>query len=287
MKLFNPYINKSNLPFFIAEIGINHNGDLGTAKQLIDMAADAGCHAVKFQKRDIDTVYTQEYLEGERESPWGTTQREQKQGLEFDQQDYDIINDYCDLKGILWSASAWDIESQKFLQQYDLSFNKVASAMLTHHELLQVVAAEKRHTFISTGMATFEDIDKAVLIFRDNNCPFTLFHCVSTYPCAEEDCNLRVMATLQRRYGCPVGYSGHESDTFPSVLATANGAAAIERHITLDREMWGSDHLASVEPQGLIKLVKGIRELESAHGDGKKVVYESELPIIDKLRRIG
>ncbi len=284
MKLFNPYINKSNLPFFIAEIGINHNGDLGTAKQLIDMAADAGCHAVKFQKRDIDTVYTQEYLEGERESPWGTTQREQKQGLEFDQQDYDIINDYCDLKGILWSASAWDIESQKFLQQYDLSFNKVASAMLTHHELLQVVAAEKRHTFISTGMATFEDIDKAVLIFRDNNCPFTLFHCVSTYPCAEEDCNLRVMATLQRRYGCPVGYSGHESDTFPSVLATANGAAAIERHITLDKEMYGSDQSASINAEELNHLMTQISRVKAVMGNGEKTFSDAEKTVADKLR---
>ena len=284
MKLFNPYKNKSNLPFFIAEIGINHNGDLATAKQLIDMAADAGCHAVKFQKRDIDTVYTQEYLAGERESPWGTTQRDQKEGLEFDKQDYDIINDYCDIKGILWSASAWDIESQKFLQQYNLSFNKVASAMLTHHELLEVVASEKRHAFISTGMATFEDIDKAVTIFRDSNCPFTLFHCVSTYPCAEEDCNLRVMANLQRRYGCPVGYSGHESDTFPSVLATANGAAAIERHITLDKDMYGSDQSASINGEELSHLIEQISRVKSIMGNGEKTFSDAEKTVADKLR---
>jgi|TARA_R110000824_G_scaffold127498_3_gene287735 N-acetylneuraminate synthase len=284
MKLFNPYKNKSNLPFFIAEIGINHNGDLATAKQLIDMAADAGCHAVKFQKRDIDTVYTQEYLAGERESPWGTTQRDQKEGLEFDKQDYDIINDYCDIKGILWSASAWDIESQKFLQQYNLSFNKVASAMLTHHELLEVVASEKRHAFISTGMATFEDIDKAVTIFRDSSCPFTLFHCVSTYPCAEEDCNLRVMANLQRRYGCPVGYSGHESDTFPSVLATANGAAAIERHITLDKDMYGSDQSASINGEELSHLIEQISRVKSIMGNGEKTFSDAEKTVADKLR---
>ena len=284
MKLFNPYKNKSNLPFFIAEIGINHNGDLATAKQLIDMAADAGCHAVKFQKRDIDTVYTQEYLAGERESPWGTTQRDQKEGLEFDKQDYDIINDYCDIKGILWSASAWDIESQKFLQQYNLSFNKVASAMLTHHELLEVVASEKRHAFISTGMATFEDIDKAVTIFRDSSCPFTLFHCVSTYPCAEEDCNLRVMAHLQRRYGCPEGYSGHESDTFPSVLATANGAAAIERHITLDKDMYGSDQSASINGEELSHLIKQISRVKSIMGNGEKTFSDAEKTVADKLR---
>ena len=201
---FNPYKDTLNMPFFIAEIGINHNGDMSLTKQLIDMAHDAGCQAIKFQKRDIDVVYTQEYLASARQSPWGTTQRDQKEGLEFGKKEYDEIDKYCKSKGILWSASAWDINSQKFLRQYDLPFNKVASAMLTHIDLLEEIASEGKHTFISTGMSTFTDIDEAVKIFRNKNCPFTLFHCVSTYPCKDEDCNINLIPTLQERYGCPI-----------------------------------------------------------------------------------
>ena len=177
---FNPYEDTMKIPFFIAEIGINHNGSLEIAKKLIDIAKECGCNAVKFQKRDIETVYTQEYLDSSRQSPWVTTQRHQKNGLEFGKKEYDVIDKYCKNKGILWSASAWDINSQHFLRQYDLHFNKVASAMLTHLNLLEEVASEGRHTFISTGMSTYNDIDTAVEIFRNAGCPFTLLHCVST-----------------------------------------------------------------------------------------------------------
>tara|TARA_R100000278_G_C5446500_1_gene155649 strand:+ start:147 stop:1007 length:861 start_codon:yes stop_codon:yes gene_type:complete len=284
MESFDPYNKNTNMPFFIAEIGINHNGDLDIAKQLIDMAKAAGCHAVKFQKRDIDTVYTAEYLAGSRESPWGTTQREQKEGLEFTKEDYDVIDDYCRSVGILWSASAWDIESQRFLQQYNLPFNKVASAMLTHTELLEVIAAEGRHTFISTGMCNFENIDTAVDIFNKHDCPFTLFHCVSTYPCADEDCNLNLITTLSERYNCPVGYSGHEGGTTPTVLAVAVGASAIERHITLDKEMYGSDQSASIEGDDLNNMISEIRRAVKITGTGMKTFSIEEKAIADKLR---
>ncbi len=280
--MFNPY--KNDETFVIAEIGINHNGDIDIAKQLIDKAAASGCDAVKFQKRDIDVVYTQEYLAGHRESPWGTTQREQKAGLEFEKAEYDIISDYCRDKGILWSASAWDENSQKFLQQYDLPFNKVASAMLTHLPLLEMIASEGRHTFISTGMSTYEDVDAAVEIFNKHNCPFTLFHCVSTYPCKDEDCNVNVMLSIKEKYDCPVGYSGHESDSLPTVVAVALGAQAIERHITLDKNMYGSDQSASLEPEEQTNMISDIRKVPAIMGNGVKTVLEAEKPIAAKLR---
>ena len=270
--------------FVIAEIGINHNGSLDIAKQLIDEAAAAGCNAVKFQKRTIDKVYTKEELDKPRESPWGTTNREQKLGLEFTESDYEQIDAYCKEKNIEWFASAWDVDSQIFMRRFNCKYNKVASAMLTHRELLEEIASEKKHTFISTGMSTLEQIDKVVEIFKSHDCSFELMHCNSTYPMQLEDANLRVMHTLQNRYGCNVGYSGHEFRLGTTVAAVYLGATILERHITLDRTMWGSDHLASVEPQGLIKLVRGVRELESAYGDGRKRVTEGELPIRKKLR---
>ena len=283
-KDFNPYKDTLNMPFFIAEIGINHNGDIKLTKKLIDLAITAGCNAVKFQKRDIDTVYTAEYLESARQSPWGTTQRDQKNGLEFNKKQYDEIDKYCRKKGILWSASAWDINSQKFLKQYDLPFNKVASAMLTHTDLLKDIASEGKHTFISTGMSTFEDIDRASSIFRTENCPFTLFHCVSTYPCKDEDCNISLIKTLRDRYGCPVGYSGHEAGTLPSLLAVAAGATAIERHITLDKTMYGSDQSASIEKDELIMLVSESRKVTNTMGTGQKMFLQHEVPVANKLR---
>ena len=281
---FNPYEDTLNIPFFIAEIGINHNGDMGITKKLIDMAKNSGCSAVKFQKRDIDTVYTQEYLNSTRQSQWGTTQRQQKQGLEFGKEEYNEIDRYCKEVGILWSASAWDIESQKFLRQYDLPFNKIASAMLTHDELLNEVASEKRHTFISTGMSTFFDIDRAVTIFRNYDCPFTLFHCVSTYPCKDEDCNINMIRTLSDRYGCPIGYSGHESGILPSLLSVSAGATALERHITLDKNMYGSDQSASIEEEQLRNLVRESRQVNNTMGTGQKVFLQHEVPIAQKLR---
>tara|TARA_B100000700_G_C15046456_1_gene858199 strand:+ start:2672 stop:3535 length:864 start_codon:yes stop_codon:yes gene_type:complete len=284
MNNFNPYQNTLNSPFFIAEIGINHNGDMEVCKQLIDVAIKAGCNAVKFQKRDIDTVYTKDYLAAARQSPWGTTQREQKEGLEFGKAEYDQIDAYCRKKGILWSASAWDIESQRFLQQYDLPFNKVASAMLTYHELLEEIASEGRHTFISTGMSTYEDVDAAVEIFEKHGCPFTLFHCVSTYPCNDEDCNIKAMIPLRERYNCAVGYSGHEAGVIPTVAAVALGARAIERHITLDKNMYGSDQVASLEPSELAELMSAIGEAVSCLGSGEKKILEAEKPVAEKLR---
>ena len=268
----------------IAEIGINHNGDIGIAKRLIDVAIGAGCSAVKFQKRTIDVVYTKEFLDSPRESPWGKTQRAQKEGLEFGREEYDAIDAYCREKGIPWFASAWDVQSQRFLEKYDLPFNKVASAMLTHRPLLEAVAAEKKPTYISTGMSTYGDIDAAVAIFRGKGCPFTLMHTVSTYPSEDSECNLLAIRSLAERYGCPVGYSGHERGTLPSLLAAALGAVAIERHITLDKKMYGSDQSASLEPKELGELVSALRAIPGILGDGERKVSEKEAAVAKKLR---
>jgi len=270
--------------FIIAEIGINHNGDMSICKELIDVASDAGCDAVKFQKRDIEQVYTKEMLDSPRESPWGTTQREQKQGLEFDVDNYEEINRYCRDKGIEWFASAWDINSQKFLQQFECNYNKVASAMIVHDELLRVIAAENKHTFISTGMTTYQEIQNAVDIFKEAECSFELMHTVSTYPMKDEDANLTMINTLREKYQCDIGYSGHEVGLAVSYAAAALGITSLERHITLDRAMYGSDQAASVSPQGLRQLVGAVRKIELAMGDGKKNVIDAELPIAKKLR---
>ena len=271
--------------FVIAEIGINHNGSLDIAKQLIDAAAEAGCDAVKFQKRTVDVVYTKEELDKPRESPWGTTNREQKYGLEFTKEDYQEIDTYCKEKNIEWLASAWDVESQKFLRQFDCKYNKVASAMLTHKELLKTIASEKKHTFISTGMSTLEQIDKAVQVFKDANCSYELMHCNSTYPMPVEDANLKVMHTLQERYECNVGYSGHESGVIVSCAAVAIGASSLERHITLDRAMYGSDQSASLEIGGLFKLMEYVRDITKSMGSPEKRVMRTEVPIAAKLRK--
>jgi N-acetylneuraminate synthase len=270
--------------YFVAEIGINHNGDLKIAKKLVDMAKATGCDAVKFQKRTIDTVYSPEVLAAPRESPWGTTQREQKEGLEFGEAEYDEIDRYCREVGIDWFASAWDLESQKFLGKYNMPFNKVASAMATHRAFLEVVAAEKRPTFLSTGMSAFEDIDTAVQIFKAANCPMILMHSVSEYPCDEELLNLQMIPVLRKRYGLPVGYSGHESSVSPSVVAAVMGAVVIERHITLDRAMYGSDHASSLEEAGLGALVRQIRKIPNIIGDGVKRITPGEAKIADRLR---
>lgn len=270
--------------FIIAEIGINHNGDMALAKKLIDVAVVAGCDAVKFQKRTVDKVYTKEYLDGPRKSPWGETQRAQKEGLEFGKAEYDEIDAYCREKGIAWYASAWDVDSQKFLQQYDCKYNKVASAMLTKEELLEEIASEGKYTFIATGMSTFEEIDRAVEIFEKHNCPYELMHCNSTYPMPPEDANLKVIRALKDIYKCKVGYSGHEEGTLVSTCAVAAGATSVERHITLDRNMYGSDQKASIEPYELCKLVRDIRETEKIMGTGEKVLTEAEEEVKKKLR---
>jgi N-acetylneuraminate synthase len=270
--------------FIIAEIGINHNGDLSIAKGLIDLAKDVGCDAVKFQKRTIDVVYKKEMLDSPRESPWGTTQREQKERLEFGQKEYEAINSYCKEKGIEWFASAWDIESQRFLRQFNQKYNKVASAMLVYKELIEEIASEKKHTFISTGMSTIEEIDKIVQVFKDANCPFELMHCVSNYPIADEDANLGNIKTLRDRYECDVGYSGHEVGLAISYAAAALGITSLERHITLDRAMYGSDQSASVEPNGLRQLINSIRKIEKAIGNGEIGMTEKQMPVARSLR---
>ncbi len=272
--------------FIIAELGINHNGDLEIAKKLIDGAVRCGCNAVKFQKRTIDKVYTREILDSPRESPWGTTQREQKEGLEFGLDEYQEIDRYCREKGIPWFASAWDLESQAFLRSFDCRFNKIASVQLTNIPLLEMVAEENKYTFISTGMSTLEEIDRAVDIFRNAGCEFELMHCNSTYPMPTEDANLKMIDTLRQRYQCKVGYSGHETGLVISVAAVALGVTSVERHITLDRAMYGSDQAASVELVGLTRLVDMIRTVEASLGDGVKHITESEREVREKLTPI-
>jgi len=270
--------------FIIAEIGINHNGDIEIAKELIESAKNSGCDAVKFQKRSIDLVYPSVELDKSRESPWGTTNREQKFGLEFEKNEYEEINEFCKKIEIEWFASAWDSESQKFLRQFNCNYNKIASAMMVDTDHLELVASEGRHTFVSTGMSTLEEIDKAVEIFRKNNCSFELMHCVSTYPMEDTDANLNCINMLRERYSCDVGYSGHEVGLAVSYAAAALGISSLERHITLDRSMYGSDQAASIEPNVLKNLVGAVRKIEKALGDGQKRVLESEIPIAKKLR---
>ena len=271
--------------FLIAEIGINHNGDISIAKLLIDAASDAGFDAVKFQKRTIDKVYTKEFLDSPRESPWGNTQRDQKEGLEFSLNEYREIDSYCKDKKLQWTASAWDLDSQLFLQQFNCSFNKVASPMLGHIPLLKVIASEKKRTFISTGMSTLEEIDEVVKIFKDTNCPFELMHCNSTYPMNDRDANLLCIPMLKERYGCSVGYSGHESSLIKvCTSAVALGATSLERHITLDRSMYGSDQAASIETNALRNFVESVRAIPDILGSGKKVLSEAEKKVREKLR---
>ena len=271
--------------FIIAEIGINHNGSIDITKDLIKQAAEVGCDAVKFQKRTLEEVYTKEDLDRPRESPWGTTNRQQKEGLEFGLEEYKEINAYCKSLGIEWFASAWDMPSQKFLQQFDLKYNKIASAMLTDHALLKEVASEGKHTFISTGMSTLAEVASAVSIFRIANCPFELMHCNSTYPMKNKDANLLVINTLRDAFECNIGYSGHETGRVVSLIAVAMGATSLERHITLDRTMYGSDQSASIEISEMQKLVRDVRTVSEALGSPEKTVYETEKPIREKLRK--
>ena len=268
----------------IAEIGINHNGDLDIAKSLIRMAAEVGCDAVKFQKRSIEIVYPSEVLDAPRESPWGVTQRDQKQGLEFGKREYDEIAEFCKEIGIDWSASAWDIESLAFVEAYDPPFHKVASAMLTHTAFLKAVASAGRPTLISTGMATLDQVDRAVDVFERSGAPLVLLHTVSTYPTPEEDLNLAVIQTLKKRYGVPVGYSGHEASVSPSIVAAALGAQVIERHITLDRTMYGTDQAASLEKDGLRQLIAVLRKMPKLIGTGVKGWAPGEPEVAGKLR---
>ena len=278
-------MKKIRKPFLIAEIGINHNGSINITKKLIDEAKKSNFDAVKFQKRDIDLVYSKEILDTPRESVWGTTTREQKMGLEFNENEYDEINEYCKKKQIKWFASPWDIKSLKFLDKYNLAFQKVASAMIVDENLLVEIAKRKKHTFISTGMSKKEEIDNAVKIFRDNDCSFELMHCVSTYPMKVEDANLSTIDELKKTYQCDVGYSGHESGAIVSLAALMFDISSLERHITLDRTMSGSDQAASLEPKGMDFLTSGIDKFLTALGEPKLgEVLEEELPIAKKLR---
>jgi N-acetylneuraminate synthase len=271
--------------FLIAEIGINHNGDLAIAKKLIQEASDAGFDAVKFQKRSIDKVYAKDFLDGPRESPWGKTQRDQKMGLEFSEAQYVEIDEFCKKLKIAWSASAWDVDSQKFIQRFNVSFNKVASPMLGHKPLLKLIASEGKKAFVSTGMSTLQELDEVVDIFRSHNCEFELMHCNSTYPMKEEDANLNTIITLRERYNCKVGYSGHESTLLKvCIAAVALGASSIERHITLDRAMYGSDQAASIQTNSLRAFVSTIRKIPHILGTGEKSLTAGELTVREKLR---
>jgi len=272
-------------PFLIAEIGINHNGDINIAKKLIDISKNNGFDAVKFQKRDIELVYSKAQLETPRESPWGETTRQQKEGLEFGVNEYDDIDNYCKTKNIDWFASAWELNSLDFLDKYNLKYHKIASAMITDKEFVEAVAKKKKHTFISTGMSTKEDIDYAVNVFKKNSCSFELMHCVSTYPLKNEMANMSTILELKKIYNCNVGYSGHENGAVLSASAVLLGISSLERHITLDRTMYGSDQAASLEPQGMTALVNSINTIVTGYGTPKVgYIHPEEIPISKKLR---
>jgi N-acetylneuraminate synthase len=277
---------KMKKTYIIAEIGINHNGSMEIAKKLIDVAAVAGCDAVKFQKRNPEVCVPEHQKSVMRDTPWGImSYLDYKHKVEFGKEEYDEIDKYCKSKGIAWSASPWDLDSLRFLEQYNVPFIKIPSAMLTNKELIKESAKTGKKVILSTGMSTMEEIGQAVIWLLTQGCEFALLHCNSAYPAPLEDLNLSCIKTLKEMYRCEVGYSGHEFRLGTTVAAVYLGATILERHITLDRTMWGSDHLSSVEPQGLIKLVRGVRELEIAHGDGQKRITEGELSSRKKLRK--
>ncbi len=272
-------------PFLIAEIGINHNGDLNVAKKLINNAKETGFDAVKFQKRDIYKVYSKEVLDTPRESPWGNTTESQKKGLEFVYEDYLEIDKYCRKINIHWFASAWDLNSLKFLDKFNLKYNKIASAMIVDKIFLEEVAKRNKHTFISTGMSTIENIDYATQIFKKYNCSFELMHCVSTYPMSPQEANLLTINSLKKKYKCDVGYSGHENGTAISLAATCLNISSLERHITLDRTMYGSDQAASLEYSGMKNLTNLIKKVIISFGEEKLgFINENEKKIAKKLR---
>lgn len=277
-------IGPHNSVFIIAEIGINHNGSIENAKKLIDVAVNAGCDAVKFQKRTIDVVYSEEELAKPRDSIFGTTNGDLKRGLEFGEKEYNEINKYCDKKGIIWLASPWDEDSVDFIEQFNPVCFKIASASLTDDNLLKLVRSKGKPIILSTGMSTMEEIEHAVDILGEDD--LILLHTTSTYPTDDNELALKMITELQKKFSnIPIGYSGHEHGTTMSVCARALGACIIERHITLDRTMWGSDHAASLEPKGLELMVNNIRRVEKALGDGIKRVWDSEIPVLEKLRR--
>lgn len=270
--------------FIIAEIGINHNGSVDLAKQMIDIAVATGCDAVKFQKRTIDVVYTPEELAKERKSIFGNTNGDLKRGLEFGEKEYSEIDMYCKEKNIMWFASCWDETSVDFIERFNPPCYKIASASLTDDKLLKYTKSKDKPILLSTGMSTMEEIRHAVSILGEDI--LVLMHCTSTYPTNANEANLKVITTFKNEFSCPIGYSGHERGITPSILAAALGANVIERHITVDRTNWGSDQAASLEMAGLYHMVRDIRQTPILMGDGNKIVYNSEKPIIEKLRRI-
>jgi len=273
--------------FIIAEIGTNHMGNLKIAKQIIDVAQKAGCDAVKFQKKNINKIYTQEFLDSTIDSPWGITQREMRLHREFSIKQFEEINKYCKKKKIMWFISCWDTDSQISMRKFKTKYNKVASAMLIHNKLLELIAKEKKYTFISTGMSTMKDIANATKIFKKHKCNFELMHCHSAYPMPTEEANLNMIPVLKKKFKCEVGYSGHEiGATNVSVPAVMMGASSIERHVTLNRTWYGHDQAASLEPQGIHRLVRDIRILERILGNGKKKIWPAEIPNQKKLRQI-
>ena len=273
--------------FVTAEIGTNHMGSLDLAKKLIDVAKSAGCDAVKFQKRNVEKVYSKEFLDSPLESPWGNTQRDMRLYRELSLKQFQLIDKHCKKRKIPWYVSCWDIESQLQMRQFKTKYNKVASAMIVHYNLLETIAKERKYTFISTGMSTLQDVDKAVKIFRKYKCSFELLHCHSSYPMPVNEANLKSIPFLQKKFKCKVGYSGHEhSATNVSIPAVMLGATSIERHLTLNRTFYGNDQAASLEPEGFGRLVRDIRLIEKILGDGKKRIFKSEIPTQKKLRQI-
>jgi N-acetylneuraminate synthase len=273
--------------FIIGEIGTNHTGDIKIAKKIIDAAVTAGFDAVKFQKKNIEKIYTNKFLDSYLESPWGTTQREMRLYREFSNKQFNEIDKYCKKKKIPWFVSCWDIDSQIEMEKFKVKYNKIASAMLIHEKLLKIVAKEKKHTFVSTGMSEMKDIEKAVKIFRKEKCPFELLHTNSSYPTKNNEANLKLISSLAKKFKCNVGYSGHEKGaSFVSTAAVIMGATTIERHITIDRTLYGHDQAASLEPEGMRRLVRDIRMIDEIMGDGVKRIWKSELPNMKKLRQI-
>jgi len=285
VKIGDRWVGDGEPCFVVAEIGINHNGDMELARKLISASMLAGCDAVKFQKRTVDVVYTAEELARPRESPFGTTNGDLKRGLEFTKEQYAAVDDYCRMHNIMWMSSCWDEASVDFIEQFNPPCYKIASASLTDENLLRHHRQYKRPLILSTGMSTLEQIDRAVDVLGTDD--LILMHCTSTYPSKLEELNLSAIQSLQERYKVPVGYSGHEVGLATSLAAAVLGACIIERHITLDRAMWGSDQAASVEPQGFSRMVRDIQAVKLAIGDGVKRLYDSEVAVMQKLRRVG
>jgi len=284
VKIGNKLVGHDQPVFVTGELGINHNGDIAIAKKLIDMAADTGCDAVKFQKRTVEDYYDKEELAMARDSPFGKTNETLKRGLEFDEDGWKELIDHAEKRGLIWYASVWDHKALEFVEKFDPVCHKIASPQITHKTLLKKVKETGKPIILSTGMSTMDQVRKAVNLLGEEN--LIILHCTSTYPTAENEHNLNMMKTLRKYFNCPIGYSGHEPGVYPSLFACVLGACMVERHITLDRAMYGSDQPASLERRGMEIICNVSRKIRSYMGDGNKVIYESEKPIIKKLRKV-